>query len=151
MHKLHVYTDGGSSPNPGRGGWAYIIQHRDKEYAGSGKIEWCTNNQAELQAVLSEIKFAIKFNLMEGYESMVIHTDSMYILKSASLWLEGWKRRGWVTAQKKTNGEVKNLDMWKEYDELKNAFHIEYVHVKGHSGDEYNEKCDSMVHKAMYK
>jgi ribonuclease HI len=88
---------------------------------------------------------------MEGYESMVIHTDSMYILKSASLWLEGWKRRGWVTAQKKTNGEVKNLDMWKEYDELKNAFHIEYVHVKGHSGDEYNEKCDSMVHKAMYR
>lgn len=146
MEKIVIYTDGGCTGNPGPGGWAAIILHRGEERHLSGGDEATTNNKMELTAVIRALQEVLKGDLSFG--AIEIHTDSQYVQKGITQWVDGWIRKGWVTASKKP---VKNKDLWQILkgldDELKPSWHW----VKGHAGNEYNELCDSLVEQERLK
>ena len=142
---LDIYTDGGCSGNPGPGAWAYIMVQ--KTFQGdvivaeeSGKDPNTTNNRMELLAVISALK-ALKAQT-NSPRQITIHTDSQYVQKGMTVWIKNWKRNSWRTSDKKP---VKNQDLWQELDALTTDFTIAWKWVKGHAGNVYNERCDSMV------
>ena len=127
--RLTIYTDGGCSPNPGKGGWAYIALNHEKMEQNSGNCQNTTNNRMELTAVIEAVKAYASKKLLQ------IHSDSQLTIMCAQ---KKWKRN-------------KNLDLWKVYDDSSSNVDIEFVWVKGHSGVEYNELADQLVQKQIQK
>ena len=146
MNKTIIYTDGGCTGNPGPGGWAAVLLTEKKEYRLSGGDGSTTNNKMEMTAVIQALKFVLANKL--DRENIEIHTDSQYVQKGITQWIDGWIRKGWVTAAKKP---VKNKELWQELkgldDELKPSWHW----VKGHAGNKYNEECDQLVEAERLK
>ncbi|MCL2069486.1 MAG: ribonuclease HI [Treponema sp.] len=146
---IKIYTDGGCSGNPGPGGWAYLILvetfQGDKILAEQwGAEPDTTNNRMELRAVIESLK-ALK-NMENMPRKAALHTDSQYVQKGISEWIHNWKRNSWRTSDKKP---VKNQDLWVCLDALAMEFSINWVWVKGHAGDKYNERCDELTQKAI--
>jgi ribonuclease HI len=145
--KMQIFTDGGCSGNPGIGGWAYLIVEPDssetiiKEAWGAEKHT--TNNRMELQAVISALEVV---STLERARVLEVFTDSQYVQKGMSQWIKDWKARGWKTAAK---DPVKNKDLWQRLDALATDFTITWHWVKGHAGNVYNERCDSLTQKAI--
>jgi ribonuclease HI len=150
---VKIYTDGGCSGNPGPGGWAYIIiGDRDENRAGPPNVlaeKWgaekvATNNRMELYAVIAALEALSRFNFFPG--SVTVYTDSQYVQKGMSLWIHNWKKKGWRTSDKEP---VKNQELWQYLDELAGKFTITWEWVKGHAGNQYNERCDAMTQIAI--
>jgi ribonuclease HI len=161
--ELTIYTDGGCSGNPGPGGWAYVIVEGAGEMgkigdraplksSGSYKIiaeKWgaennTTNNRMELGAVIAALEFLSGLALSPA--KIAVFTDSQYVQKGMTLWIHSWKRNNWRTSGKEP---VKNQDLWRRLDELSGRFPISWIWVKGHAGDELNERCDRMTREAI--
>jgi ribonuclease HI len=142
--KVLLFTDGACSGNPGPGGWAFILQHprTGKEKAGSGGEPMTTNNRMELLAVIRGLETLTRASVVE------LWSDSQYVLNGLSEWLDGWKAKGWRTANKKP---VKNDDLWRELDELKARHRITFHWVRGHDDHPENERCDQMAVAARDK
>ncbi len=142
--KILVYTDGSSLGNPGKGGWAFLFLLDNKIWEFGGYQKEVTNNQMELKAIREALKIMFEKNI-EGYE-IVFFSDSKYCIEGINNWLKSWKKNNWINSQKK---EIKNIEIWKELDNLiqeiskKNSLNFE--HVKGHSGDFFNEKVDKLA------
>jgi ribonuclease HI len=143
-----VYTDGGCSGNPGPGGWAYVLVV--ETFQGSkvlaekfGGEKETTNNRMELKAVIAALE-ALK-RTKQGRKAQVF-TDSQYVQKGMTEWIEGWKRNGWKTSDKRP---VKNQDLWQRLDALASDFSITWTWVKGHAGNKYNERCDVLTQRAI--
>jgi ribonuclease HI len=132
-----VYTDGGCHPNPGAGGWACILLHPDgTKQELSGKEDNVTNNQMELLACIKALAA-----LPHG-SSVYLHTDSQYVKRGIVSWVHGWKANGWKTS---LGQPVKNADLWQELV-LENDRHIvSWLWVRGHDGNEHNERCDELA------
>lgn len=141
---IYIYTDGACSGNPGPGGYAALIIYGDLEEKISGYDPETTNNRMEMMAVIKALN-SIKGKINEDTIVKII-SDSDYVVKGLQEWLPGWKKRGWKTADRKA---VKNQDLWKELDSLVSEFRIELIKVKGHSGDVYNERVDSLARKEI--
>lgn len=139
-HTLHIYTDGACLGNPGPGGWAaYHVQNGgDGPYTFSyGNEDSTTNNRMELTAVIQGLEDAI------GMPDVIVFTDSKYVVDGITSWIQGWKRRGWMTADEKP---VKNVDLWQKLDELTTHFpNLTFKWVKGHAGNHWNEKADRLA------
>ena len=119
-----LFTDGSCLKNPnGPGGWAFILISDEDEIHISDCDESTTNNKMELKAVIEGLK------IIKEKEECKIYSDSMYVINCAT---GKWKRK-------------LNLKMWKEYDKVSNNKTISFEWVKGHSGNEYNEKVDKMA------
>jgi ribonuclease HI len=148
---LAIYTDGACIGNPGRAGYGWLIKHHKKTYEDSAFIGHSTNNIAEMTGVYKALQFALVHSLYEGYEGVTINTDSMYVISGITKWIEGWKKRGWVTADR-AKSEIKNKDLWLVLDRLINEYPVKvtFTHVRGHSGDPDNERCDVLAGKAAY-
>ncbi|MDR1128254.1 MAG: ribonuclease HI [Treponema sp.] len=160
--EVHIYTDGGCSGNPGPGGWAYIIlRQRGGQDGAKGAfrraargpeilVEKCggarhtTNNRMELTAALFALDMLRKLNIAP--KTVVVFTDSQYVQKGMTEWLPSWKEKNWINSDKQP---VKNQDLWMKLDELAPFFPIRWNWVKGHSGNEFNERCDAMTQKAI--
>ena len=146
---LRIFTDGGCSGNPGPGGWAYIMvveTAQGEQVVGEekGGEKNTTNNRMELTAVISSLK-ALK--AMSGLpKQAVVYTDSQYVQKGISEWIHNWKKNSWRTSDKKP---VKNQDLWMELDALATELSPEWKWVKGHAGNEFNERCDRMTQEAI--
>ena len=82
------------------------------------------------------------------HKSVEIHTDSQYVKNGMQLWLQNWKKKNWRTADKKP---VKNQDLWQQLDELASNIEIRWVWVKGHAGEEFNERCDELARTSAEK
>lgn len=136
-----LFTDGACSGNPGPGGWAYILKHpaSGKERESSGGEAQTTNNRMELMAVIRGLEALSRASRVE------LWSDSQYVLKGLKEWLEGWKAKGWRTAGK---AAVKNVDLWKELDELKSRHQITFHWVRGHDNHPENERCDRLAVEA---
>lgn len=133
---VEIYTDGACKGNPGAGGWGALLEYDGKTRELFGGEPYTTNNRMELTAViraLAALKRPCKVR---------IHTDSQYVQQGISNWIRDWKRRGWKTADKKP---VKNLDLWRELDELAGKHEIEWVWVRGHAGHRGNERADELA------
>lgn len=136
MKKVCIYTDGACSGNPGPGGWAAILRYNGHEKELSGGEAVTTNNRMELMAVISALEA-----LREPCE-VELWTDSQYIARAINEgWLAGWKRRGW----KRKEGELKNPELWQRLDALLNTHSVSFNWVKGHDGQEQNERCDALA------
>ena len=141
LRSVQLYTDGACSGNPGPGGWAFILRDlkTGKEMTGSGGAAETTNNQMELQAVIEGLKSLKKSCRVE------LHADSKYVLQGLTEWMAGWKSRGWVRMEGRKKMPVKNVEQWKQLDELIAKHAMSYHHVRGHSGHIENERCDEMA------
>lgn len=142
LDKIIIYTDGGCSPNPGKGGWACILIDtvRDKRKELSGYESDTTNNKMELKAVIQALS-ALKYKC-----EVILYTDSIYVKNGINQWIHSWKMKNWKTS---TGKPVKNKELWEELDSLRDKHVIEFEWVRGHSGDENNERCDELVKEAM--
>jgi ribonuclease HI len=142
---MRIYTDGGCSGNPGPGGWAYVILGPgDKIHEKWGAEAETTNNRMELYAALAALEALTKLKVES--EIVTIYTDSQYVQKGMSEWIHSWKLNGWRTSDKKP---VKNQELWRRLDELAPRFHLKWKWVRGHAGNEYNERCDQMTQEAI--
>ena len=133
---IKIWTDGSCLGNPGPGGWAFIVTDGKNTAERSGGAIDTTNNRMELIAVISALTATRKHNEVE------IHTDSQYVKNGMQTWLKNWKARGWRTADKKP---VKNQDLWQKLDELASNTKIHWIWVRGHDGEEFNERCDELA------
>ena len=146
---IHIYTDGGCSGNPGPGGWAYVIIKDDAVIAEEWGAEISTtNNRMELLAAISALEAMppLCSGPCDGSEKAVVYTDSQYVQKGMTLWMANWKSKGWKTSGK---DPVKNQDLWQRLDALAAGFSLSWVWVKGHAGNEFNERCDKLTQKAI--
>jgi ribonuclease HI len=134
--KVTIYTDGACSGNPGPGGWAAVLKYgrREKELSG-GEAE-TTNNRMELMAVISAL------SALNRPCDVELFTDSQYIERAINEhWLDAWKRRGW----RRKDGELKNAELWQRLDELLRTHTVTFSWVRGHDGNDYNERCDALA------
>jgi ribonuclease HI len=145
--EIHAYSDGGCSGNPGPGGWAYIIVTSGTERIDSGGEPETTNNRMELTAVIRALQDLAGDNTLSSAR-VLFHTDSQYVQKGITKWISGWEKNGWKTSNKKP---VKNQDLWKLLRKTSIDLNVEWRWVRGHAGNEFNERCDSMVQAEIRK
>lgn len=140
MKEVKLYTDGACSGNPGPGGYGAILIFNGKEKEISGGEKETTNNKMEIMAVLEGLKM-----LKEPCE-VTVYSDSAYVVNSIDKgWIYGWKKNNWKKSDKST---VKNIELWEEMLKLMNIHKVKFVKVKGHSDNEYNNRCDALAVKA---
>jgi len=137
---IKIYTDGACKGNPGVGGWGAIIMQSEKNIELFGGENETTNNRMELMAVIMALK-EISSNL-----ELTIYTDSTYVQKGISEWIKTWKVNNWRSSSKKP---VKNKDLWIELDEAVGSRKINWEWVKGHAGNEGNEKADELANQGV--
>ena len=139
---INIYTDGACKGNPGDGGWgALIIDGDDKNEIFGGEAD-TTNNRMEIMAVIMALK------TLNTKSKITIYTDSTYVQKGISEWIDKWKINGWRTSNKK---DVKNKDLWIELDSLTSKFIINWTWIKGHSGHPENDRADYLANKGVIK
>lgn len=142
MEKIIIYTDGACSGNPGPGGWGAVLMSGSNKKEISGADPQTTNQRMELMAVVAALK-ALK---VTGWE-VEVYSDSAYLVNAfGQKWLDKWQQNGWKNSKKE---EVANQDLWKELLELTSRNRVTMKKVKGHAGDEYNERCDQLARQAI--
>jgi ribonuclease HI len=139
-NKIQIYTDGACKGNPGPGGWGAYLTLGEHEKSLFGGESLTTNNRMELSAVI----FALE--ALKRPSHIQLYTDSSYVQKGITEWIIGWKRRNWLTADKKP---VKNDDLWKRLDVLVQPHQIEWIWVKGHAGNAGNEMADALANRGV--
>jgi len=142
---ITIYTDGGCSGNPGPGGWAFVLNDGELQRERSGGSPATTNNRMELTAVIEALK-TVQEELKASNRTVELYTDSQYVKNGISSWIHNWERNGWQTSAKKP---VKNKEYWQQLKALADTLPVSWHWVKGHSGNELNEKCDQMVRREM--
>ena len=138
--KVVIHTDGACSGNPGPGGWGAVLQYNGTVKELKGGAALTTNNQMELTAAIEAL------NALKRPCEVELHTDSTYVKDGLNKWIHGWKKNGWRTAAKKP---VKNAELWKALDEAVLRHTIDWRWVKGHAGDEMNERADELANEGM--
>jgi ribonuclease HI len=143
MNNITVFTDGACSGNPGPGGYAaIIIDASGNETIISGGDKATTNNRMEMMALIESLKKVHEIQDKAGTTIIAeYHVDSQYVIKGATEWLAGWKKKNW----KATSGPVKNRDLWEQIDELLVGLSLKWIWVKGHDGNKYNEMADKIA------
>ena len=140
MKHVEIFTDGACRGNPGPGGWGALLRYSGVEREVYGGELDTTNNRMELQAAIEGLKALTKRC------KVTLTTDSVYVKNGITLWLEGWKKKGWKTAARKP---VKNVDLWQALDEQNQRHEVEWHWVKGHSGHRENEMADQLANKGI--
>jgi ribonuclease HI len=140
MSTVEIWTDGACKGNPGVGGWGALMRAGQHEKTLFGGETLTTNNRMELTGVIEALK------ALTRPCDVIIHTDSQYVQKGISEWIGGWKRRGWITADKKP---VKNADLWQTLDELAVKHNVQWKWVRGHAGDPGNERADQLANQGV--
>ena len=136
---IKIYTDGSCLENPGKGGWAAIINDNGDTKKISGSEKNTTNNRMELMAPINALKD------MDPKEEIEIYTDSQYVKLGITEWINTWIKNNWKTSKKE---DVKNKDLWLELYNLDQLFKIKWNWVKAHAGNPLNEEVDLLAKKA---
>lgn len=137
MDKVIIYTDGACSGNPGPGGWGAILMYQGNQKEISGGKSNTTNNVMELTAVIEALK-------MLKYPCEVeLYSDSAYVVNAfIQKWIDNWMKNNWRTSNKEP---VKNQELWKELYDLTKIHKVKFIKVKGHSDNEFNNRCDELA------
>ena len=136
MKQVDIYTDGACSGNPGPGGWGAILVYNGVEKVLSGGEADTTNNRMELTGAIRALE------ALREPCSVTLYTDSQYLVNAIRLgWLRSWKKLGW----RRKDGPLKNPDLWQQLDALLETHRTEFVWVKGHAENEYNNRCDALA------
>ena len=138
---VYIYTDGACSGNPGPGGWGAILMYNEHKKEISGALKETTNNIMEITAVIEALK------LLKHKCNVKIYSDSAYVVNAfLQKWIDNWKKNNWKTASKKP---VKNKELWQELDKLTQIHQVKFHKVKGHSDNEFNNRCDELARNAI--
>ena len=141
MKKVEIYTDGACSGNPGPGGWGAVLIYGERRVELSDFEKDTTNNKMELTAPIEALK-----KLKEPCV-VNLYSDSAYLINAFKQgWLDKWIKNGW---KRNKNEEVKNLELWIELVSLSKYHTIEWIKVKGHADNEYNNLCDKLATDAI--
>lgn len=141
MEKVIIYTDGACSGNPGPGGWGAILMYQGNKKEISGGEKDTTNNIMELTAVIEGLK-ALKYPC-----EVELYSDSAYVVNAFDKgWIYNWVKNSWKTAGKEP---VKNQELWQELYALTKTHNVKFHKVKGHSDNEYNNRCDELARNAI--
>lgn len=135
-----IYTDGACRGNPGPGGWGALLRYSNVEKELRGAEAATTNNRMELTAAIMGLEALKKPCRVE------LTTDSQYLKKGITEWLQDWKQRHWKTANRKP---VKNIELWQRLDTVVSRHQIRWHWVKGHSGHAENERADQLANMAI--
>jgi ribonuclease HI len=138
--EIEIYADGACKGNPGPGGWGVLLRASGREKEMFGGEAQTTNNRMELTAVIEGLR------ALKERSTVRVYTDSQYVQKGISEWIHSWKRRGWLTSDKKP---VKNVDLWKALDEEAQAHQVSWHWVKGHAGHPENERADALANQGI--
>jgi len=140
MKRVELFTDGACKGNPGPGGWGVLLRYAGTEKSLYGGEAVTTNNRMELMAAIEGLR-ALKEPC-----HVIITTDSQYVRKGITEWIEGWKKNGWRTAAK---APVKNADLWQQLDQEQARHQLDWNWVKGHSGHRENELADQLANQGI--
>ncbi len=138
---VDIYTDGACSGNPGPGGWGAVLSYGEHEreiYGGDPGPT--TNNRMELMAAIRALE------ALTRPVEVRLHTDSTYVRNGITKWMLAWEKNGWKTSDRKP---VKNEDLWRRLAEAMRKHEVEWLWVKGHAGDEGNERADALANKGV--
>jgi ribonuclease HI len=138
--RVTIHTDGACSGNPGPGGWGAVLSFREHRKELMGGEPHTTNNRMELTAAISALE-ALKLSC-----AVDLYTDSEYLRNGITKWINGWKRNGWRTADRKP---VKNVDLWKRLDEVLKTHQVRWHWVRGHAGHAMNERADELAREGL--
>lgn len=141
MEKVIIYTDGACSGNPGPGGWGVVLMYKENKKEISGGKQDTTNNVMELTAVIEGLK------LLKYPCEVDLYSDSAYVVNAFKQgWIYNWMKNNWKTSGKEP---VKNQELWKELYSLTKTHNVNFIKVKGHSDNEYNNRCDELARNAI--
>ncbi|WP_303722921.1 ribonuclease HI [Malonomonas rubra] len=137
---VEIFSDGACSGNPGPGGYGTILRYGDHVKELSGYDPETTNNRMELLGAIAGLE-ALKHSCR-----VRVTTDSQYLVKGVTEWVDGWQRKGWKNSKKE---EVANRDLWERLLSVAANHQVEWVWVRGHAGHEENERCDELARAAI--
>lgn len=141
--KVIIYTDGACSGNPGPGGWGAILMYKGAKKEISGGMKETTNNIMEVTAVIEALK------CLKVESDVQVYSDSAYTVNAFNQgWIYNWMKNGWKTSGK---DPVKNKELWQELYALTKKHKVEFIKVKGHADNEFNNRCDEMAREAIQK
>lgn len=141
MEEITIYTDGACSGNPGPGGWGAVLMLGDYKKEISGGEKETTNNIMELTAVIQALR------LVKRPCKIKLYSDSAYVVNGfLQGWIYNWIKKNWKTADGKP---VKNKELWEELYKFTKIHEIEFIKVKGHADNEYNNRCDELARGAI--
>ena len=141
MKKVLIYTDGACSGNPGPGGWGAILIYGENQKEISGAKKDTTNNIMEITAVLEALK------LLKEECEVEVYSDSAYVVNTFNQgWIDNWQKNHWKTASK---DPVKNQELWEELYTFTQKHKVKFIKVKGHSDNEWNNRCDFLATSAI--
>lgn len=137
---VQMWTDGACKGNPGPGGWGVWMRSGMHERELCGGEAHTTNNRMELTAVIEGLR------ALNRSCAVALYVDSSYVMNGMKTWVAGWKRRGWLTTEKKP---VKNVELWQALEEQVARHTVTWTWVKGHSGDAGNERADELANRGV--
>jgi ribonuclease HI len=135
-----IHTDGACSGNPGPGGWGATLAWKGKRRELSGGERLTTNNRMELMAAIAALE------TLKRPSRVSLFTDSQYLRKGITEWIDAWRRRGWRTADRQP---VKNQDLWERLDTARRTHEVDWHWLKGHAGHADNERCDELAREEI--
>lgn len=140
-----MYSDGACIGNPGPGGFAAVVLVEGQEPRWlTGAAASTTNNQMELMAAIRGLEEARAL----GADEILVFSDSQYMIRGITEWINGWRRNGWLTSGKQP---VKNRDLWMRLDALTAGGKVAWRFVRGHAGNHYNEECDRKANEMAWQ
>ena len=143
MKSVVIYTDGACKGNPGPGGWGAILMYKGVKKEISGGMKNTTNNIMEITAVVEALK------CLKVESDVQVYSDSAYTVNAFKQgWIYNWMKNGWRTANKEP---VKNKELWQELYALTKKHKVEFIKVKGHADNEFNNRCDEMARNEILK
>ncbi|MBW2184836.1 MAG: ribonuclease HI [Desulfuromonadales bacterium C00003068] len=137
---VEIFSDGACSGNPGPGGYGTILRYGPHTKELSGYAADTTNNRMEMMGAIAGLESLTKPS------TVIMTTDSQYVCKGMTEWIEGWKKKGWKNSQRKP---VLNRDLWERLEAATNGHSVRWKWVKGHAGHEENERCDELARQAI--
>ncbi len=137
---VEIFTDGACKGNPGPGGWGAFLRFNGQQKELYGGEKNTTNNRMELTAAIKALQ------TLKRPCKVKLTTDSQYVRKGISEWIENWKKKNWKNSQ---NKPVKNVDLWQQLDEQQQRHDVSWHWVKGHSGHPENERADELANQGV--
>ncbi|MCL6588978.1 MAG: ribonuclease HI [Firmicutes bacterium] len=143
MKLVEIFTDGACAGNPGPGGWGAILICDGTEKEMSGQESSTTNQRMELKAAIAALS-ALKYPC-----EVKLYSDSAYLINAfEKKWIPNWLRNGWRNSHGKP---VENQDLWRQLIELSGIHKVEWIKVRGHEDNVYNNRCDQLARAAIKK
>lgn len=137
---ITIYTDGSSHPD-GRGGAAAVLTYGRRRKVVFGSWSATTNQRMELQAAILGLQCLSRRDL-----PIRVVSDSEYVVKGMSDWVTSWEARYWKNSSGKP---VANQDLWQKLIRAADGLNVEWVHVRGHTGEPGNEEVHRIAEEAM--